>query len=241
MTTLRQIVIDAFREGGLVQIGLTPDPDEFDEGLRKLFNLIDSVYGSEIGENLKPVSFGSGVSGTLSAQNEDQSVLINRLGYLPNNVRLLCNITTPSTIYLNPNPSDGARFGVVDVSGNFNTNGLTINANGRKIENLASLVLNTSSVNRQWFYRADLGNWQLISKLTANSEMPFPSEFDEFFITMLAMRLNPRFQAETNEETLQFLKRTKIRLKARYKQVEPISSERGLLVLPSTWRYQFTL
>lgn len=59
MTTLRQIIIDAFREGNLIASGETPDADQFDEGLRKLQRIITGTYGYVIGERLQPLNFGS--------------------------------------------------------------------------------------------------------------------------------------------------------------------------------------
>ena len=233
MTTIRQIITDAFREGGLVQVGLTPDADEFDEGLRKLQNFITSVFGAELGENLASVTYGiNGVSNRYGKYVDATSVIDGH--YVPANTRLVSNLSQTKTVYLAPDPQDGARFAVVDNAGNFATYNMIVNGNGRKIESATTVTLNTNSVSKQWFYRADLGEWVLIDTLTANSQSPFPTEFDEFLVLTLAMRLNPRFQSQTAPETIEAYRRIKKLFRARYSQSKEMRSEEGLLRVGAT-------
>lgn len=232
MATIRQIINDSYREGGLVQIGLTPDSDEFDEGLRKLQTLITSLYGNEMGSPLTSVSYGDAGLSNSFAIEQDVSDEIDSY-YVPSNTRLLVNIGSASTVYLDPNPDDGARVAVIDSAENFATNNFTVNANGRRIDGATSVTLSTNGDSKQWFYRADLGEWTQVSSLTANSQSPFPSEFDDFLITLLAMRLNPRFQAQTAPETLEELRRMRRQFRARYTQDSEERVEDGLLRMPS--------
>lgn len=230
MTTIRQIIIDAYREGGLVQAGLTPEADEFDEGLRKLQTIILSLYGNELGVPLTSVSYGNFGVTNAYGKEEDYSSTINST-YIPNNVRLMVNTDGVQTLFLPPNPQDGARVAIVDNTGNFATYNMTINGNGRKVEGAGTVVLNTDSVKRQWFYRGDLGEWVLVDELTANSQSPFPQEFDDYLITRLAMRMNPRYQAQSAPETLAAMRQAKNQFTSRYSQRTEIGVEDALLRL----------
>lgn len=230
MTTIRQIIIDAYREGGLVQTGLTPEADEFDEGLRKLQTIILSLYGNELGSPLTPVSYGAfGVTNAYGKDDNYSSVIDST--YIPTNTRLIVNNDGAKTLYLQPNPQDGARVAVVDNTGNFATHNLTINGNGRRIEGASSVDLDTDSVKRQWFYRSDIAEWVLVDELTANSQSPFPEEFDDYLITRLAMRMNPRYQAQTAPETLAAMRQAKNQFTSRYSQRTEVGVEDALLRL----------
>lgn len=232
MTTTRQIVTDAMREAGILPIGSPLAADELEEGIRRLNVLIKGFFGSELGEPLETVNFGSYGLVSPYAVAEDMSSDINSV-YVPMNTRLLVNSSAIATAYLHPNPRDGARLAVVDNAGNLSTNTLTLNANGRKIELAPTAVLNTNSLVREWFYRADLGNWVRITDLDADAASPFPSEFDDLLSTALAYRLNPRFGAETSVNLVQILNRMKQMFRARYRQGVEQPVELGLYRLPS--------
>lgn len=217
MTTLRQIIVDAFREGNLIPSGEVPEDSEFDEALRKLTGIIKGTYGYVIGERLQPLNFGSLGLTNAYAKRDDVDDFITTT-YVPSNIRLMLNNEGPVSVFLPPKPMDGAMFGVVDVAGNLATNTLTVNGNGRNIEDASSVTLNTNSLQKEWFYREDLGNWVAISGLTADSLVPFPEDFDDYFVTMLAMRIAPQFGIETRQETMSYLTNLKSRLRARYAQ-----------------------
>lgn len=234
MTTVRQLITDAMRESNIIAVGSVPEADEFEEALRRFQVLVDSLYGEVIGEPLRTVSFGDSGLVNSYAKREDMSSYIGST-YVPHNVRLVFNIDVAKIVYLQPNPQDGARFALVDNAGTFNTANVTVNSNGRQIEDADSVVLSTAGVNRQWFYRADLANWVRISDLTADSQSPFPSEFDDFLSTLLAFRLNPRYGIETKGETSGILTRMRTLFRARYRQKLDIGVEEGLIRL-TTYR-----
>lgn len=217
MTTLRQIIIDAFRQSNLVAAGETPEASEFDEALRKLTSFISGVYGYEIGEPLKPLNFGSKNLTNPFGRREDLESFIKN-SYVPSNVRLMVHNENAAILYLDPSPEDGALFGLIDVANNLQVSPITLNGNGRNIEGFSSTTLATNGVNKEWFYRADLGNWLPITDLEANSLMPFPEEFDEYFTMSLAMRLNPAYGIQTNPETMSILNRALSRLRTKYRQ-----------------------
>jgi hypothetical protein len=71
MTTIRQLITDALRESGILEVGVAPDAEETEEALRHMHRLLRSLFGNELGERLKSVNFGtasiSNSYGTLKA------------------------------------------------------------------------------------------------------------------------------------------------------------------------------
>lgn len=235
MTTIRQIVTDAFREANLVEVGGSVDADVFDEGVRRLQNLYRSLFGFELGEELSTINYGeNGLTNTYAKELDASSEIDST--FVPSNVRMIFNIAAAETLYLDPSPRDGARFAVIDNGNNLATYNITLNGNGRQIELANSVTLATNSLNREWFYRADLGNWARVTDLDADAQSPLPSEFDDFLSTLLAFRLNPRYGAENSAEMIEVLKRMRKQFRARYRQTNEQPSEAGLLYLSSNRR-----
>lgn len=236
MGTIRQIVTDAYREAGIIGIEETLDADKFTEGLRRFNVLFDSLFENELGEPLINVNYGQeGLTNTY-AKSEDYKDVIDET-YIPSNSRLVLNIGAAATLYLDPNPRDGARFAVVDNADNLATYNVTVSGNGRKIEAAASVTLSTNGLTREWFYRGDTGNWVKVTDFIDGDSSPFPSEFDDFLTMMLAVRLNPRHGATTSTEMVEALKRSRKAFRNRYRQVTEVDSELGLQRLPSTRNY----
>ncbi len=238
MTTVRQIVTDALRESGIIPVGETPEADEHEEAVRRLNTLIQSFLGNELGDPYLNYSYGKSGLTNQYATALDAASLFDTT-FLPANSRVVFNIDESVTVYLDPNPQDGARLQIIDNLDNFATYPVTVNANGRQIESAASVTLSVDGTNSEWFYRADLGDWVLVSELTDDSDSPFPGAFDDMLVTMLAIRLNPRYGVETREETNAMMSRVRAQFKARYKQVVIVGSEEGLLRLPSGKRHYY--
>lgn len=239
MSTIRKLITKGLREAGIIEVGTDPDAAEFEEGLDMLQGLYLSFFGNELGEPLANVNYGSEGLTNSYAKDEDRSNVIDS-AYIPNNVRLILNIGEAETLYLHPNPRDGARVAIIDNGGNVGTYNVTINGNGRQIENAASVTLDTDSVSQQWFYRADLGNWAKIIDLDAADESPLPREFDDLLTTGLALRLNPRYGAQTSQEMSDILNRMRKQFRARYRQTAEQDSELGLYRLTTnrSWTYR---
>lgn len=221
MTTASSIITDAYRESNLIPMGNSPNANQITEALGRLNTLLSSTIGNEAGDAFSDLNIG----GTFD-QSWDTTY------YVPSNVRLVLNISSPLTLKLHPQPFEGQRLSVVDAGGTLGSDNLTLDGNGRKIEGGASVVLSTNGDTRQWFYRADLGEWVKCATLIIDDDIPFPPEFDDYFITMLALRLNPRYGQALAAETLETLKRSRNQLRARYhawKQISPDYSGRGLL------------
>lgn len=227
MTTVRSIIADAYQESRLIPLSATPEADEHEKGMKRLKTIIRSLFGHEMGENLQDVEFGSNGVTLAHTNHEDRTDEIVQT-FLPINVRLIANLAADYTVYLPPSPADGCRIAVIDASGNFATNSLTLVGNGRKIESATSLTLATNSINREWFYRADLADWVRVEDIDDNSDSPFPEEFDDLLITMLAMRLNPSFGSEMTQESIAALNRSKSQFRSRYKQSRQMVAELGL-------------
>lgn len=239
MTTTSQIIIDAYRQSNLLALSATLANAQFDEALRYLNRIVKSVSGNEVGELLENMAIGrNDISRPQGFPFYDRTPGNN--WFVPKNTRLMCNITSPLTVYLNPMPDDGSRFGVIDMSNDFATSPLTVVANGRLIDGAISEVLNVSGFVGEWLYRDDIGSWMQYAPLVytpdtvpvVDTTFPFPEEFDDFFITMLAMRINPAYGAQVDQQSNAILMRTQKQLKSRYTQHRFVPTESGIWRTP---------
>jgi hypothetical protein len=78
-------------------------------------------------------------------------------------------------------------------------------------------------------YRADLGDWKKVVPLVSTDEWPWPEDFDDMFVCMLAMRLAPRNSQALPQESVAAMKRSREQFRARYKQIINTPSEPALL------------
>lgn len=221
MTLVSSIITDAYRENNLIPLISTPSAAQVTEALRRLNAILLSTVGNEAGDGLNEFN--------IEGSNSDES-LVN--DWIPDNARLMFNNTSAKAYDLDPYPKEGQRFAIVDVLGNLATYNVVISGNGRRIEDAATLTLSTNSLYRQWMYRSDIGNWVRIAAVEEDDEMPFPQEFDDYFITMLAIRLAPKYGQILPNETSQALARARRQLTARYsfsQQRESDLSGRGLI------------
>lgn len=242
MTAVTQLVSEAFRTSGITAIGASPTAAEQAEGVRRLAALVSSIIGNELGENIPTLNYGSFNLVTDEAVDEDVSSLINST-YIPQNSRVIFNNSGAKTLYLDPAPADGARLQVIDNAGNFATSNVTLNGNGRKIESAASVTLNTNSLNREWFYRQDLGEWIRYTELTSSDNSPFPDKYDDYLVLLLALRINPSFGASITPEHAAFIQRAERQFRAQYSQGRQMSVDNSLAkigpygVLQRTFRF----
>jgi hypothetical protein len=245
MTTAADIVRRGFREDNLIPIGRAPTLAEQTEGLELLNSFIKSVYGYELGEFMEdwvapqpqrtapvaanfpqlPYPLGSDAMVNPSPFADDYS--LNIYPYPPSNSRIVWD-GNAVTLYVPEQPRPGARIAVVQGSG-ARTNPapgqlLTLNGNGRLIETAVgvvapSVVLTQPISPMSWFYRADIGVWKLIAPLTFTDEVPFPEDYDDFWICALSMRLAPRYTKQVSANTTAALTRLLGRMKAEFRQV----------------------
>lgn len=188
MTTLQPIITQGYRELNLIAVGKSPLPAQNDEGLLLLLNVIDVTICGDAGENLRDWPLGDFGRQTLDRRNLPIQCYQNpRI-----NCRLLVLNEQAMTVYMPPTPSDGTVMAVVDPYGRLASVPITLDGNGRTIEDQVSLLLDTDGMDRKWLYRADLGKWIRLTDLEIVDEMPFPKKYDFFFSIELAMRLSGR-------------------------------------------------
>jgi len=219
-----QIITDAFRESNLIPVGTPPTSLENDEGLRRLNAIINSLISTACGElifdwQIPPVATAP-LYGQVSNPRDPygQTSVVTTYPFPAINTRLLTQLTQSVTVYLPQYPNDGSRVAIADTGSGAGLT-LTIDANGRKVEDAASVTLDPLTVGqREWFYRSDLANWVRRADLTVSDPQPFPSKYDDFLVTALAIRLSPRYAAEIADATAMTYRSTLAAFKAQYKQ-----------------------
>lgn len=214
MTQVLDIITQALRETNIIAINANPTPSEAQEGLDRLQAVILSVLGNEVGYIME--DWGVTDADITRPSGYELASMAN-FTIAPQS-RLICNLANDTTLDLDPMPQDGQRFSVVDAALNMTTNTLTINGNGRLIEGATSKLLNTNGLSQQWLYRSDKANWVSIDPLDIESEMPFPADFDDYFIIMLAARLNPRYGKELDPQSAARLEQQRVQFVMRYAQ-----------------------
>lgn len=219
MTLVGSIIEDAFRESNIVGETNDPTPVQAREALRLLNQLFATIYGDEAGEMLQDWPLG----------NFGRESPLYNLGWTDEqinrpiiNSRMLVLNEQAKTIYLTLQPQDGSRMGIADPFARLASVPVTIDANGRTIEGSATLLLDTNGLYQEWFYRADLGNWMRLTNVTSGDEMPFPADFDLFFILLLAMRINPRYGRTMDPQSERIFKSERRKFVARYLQSLPL-------------------
>lgn len=223
MTLVSDIVTRAYREQNTRPLAdSTPNTNQMAEGVVLLNDILLSTIGNEVGDGFTEYTVGT-------SYNDEQFLTT----WIPDNVRVMFNLTEAKTYNLDPRPKEGQRLAVVDVLGNFATYNVTLNPNGRRIEDASTLVLSTDDLTAQWMYRSDTGNWVRITELEDSDTMPFPREFDQYFVTMLAAYLSPRYGQELSGETMRKLVRSRSQLRSRYnhgREMESDVNPRGMLM-----------
>lgn len=227
MVLVSQIINEAYRETNLIPIGQSPSSVEQAEAVLIFNRLVKSVFGNEAGDPYINLSIGNNNVVPNTFQNYDTIPTNN--WFPPTNSRIIFNNTSSQTLNLNPAPIDGERLSIQDASGNFSTRPVTLIGNGRTIDGAISVSLNTNGLVREWFYRADVHDWQTISDLNANSALPFPVEFEDLFIIGLALRLNPRNGTQIDPASVSTYNKLLSKFRARYTLVIQQSPELALL------------
>lgn len=232
MTLVSEIITDAYRQSNLVAVGGSPTTAETTEALRYLNRIVLSVFGNEVGDPLTAFPLGD----TNIVRPSGFPYYDANPGpewFVPKNARVVLNLNNTLSMYLHPMPNDGTRFAVNDIAGSLATSNVTVYGNGRTIENATSVILSTAGLDQEWFFRADTGNWVKSSPLLSSDTFPFPSEFDDFFITLLAGRINPSNGTAMDPQSQLALDRARTQLRARYKQEVPVSPNLAVIRLPN--------
>ena len=220
MTLISSLIADAFREGNILPLGRAPSANQQTEALRLFNGLLNAIYGDDAGESL--LDWPLGTYG-YESPNFGPPYTPYCIEHPNINRRLIATNTEAKTIFLTPFPQDGSRMGIADPFGRLAAFPVTLNANGRTIEGAnLTVLLNVNGTFREWLYRADLGQWVKITALLATDQNAFPADFDNFFITLLALRLNPRYGRKMDDQSLAIFKSERKKFVARYLQSQPL-------------------
>lgn len=220
MTLVSTILVDGYREANMVALGRPLNTNQVTEALRLLNQIFSAIYGFDAGEALGDWPLGD--FGRENPQYSAEYYTEQQIDRPTINKRLVAVNEDPKTVYLTPYPQDGSRMAIIDPYGRLSTVPVTLNANGRSIEGVEEILLNTNGLSRQWFYRADTGNWTAISDVTETDQMPFPAEYDMMFGIMLALRLSPRYGRQMPAESATVLQQKRREFVARYLQSQPL-------------------
>lgn len=232
MTYVGEIIERAYRETNLMGELNNPTPRQGNEGLSRLQTIVSSSIGNEIGEPLE--SFPIGRNNISRPQGFPwYNDIPDNAWFVPINLRAMLNLENSVDLYLTPQPQDGSRFGVVDVSNNLATFPVTVYGNGRTIEGATSVTLDVNGTDSEWFYRSDLGDWLKSSPLVPEDVFPFPEEFDDYFVTMLALRLSSTYSSQFGATSQAALTRWRSQIMARYSQSKQMPSEAALYRMPN--------
>lgn len=230
MTTASEIITLAYREANFNAVGSTPTADELSEGLTLLKSLSDSLFPLVVGTKLQgwyvpwPQKNAARAANYPAAPGDAGILPPNGLETPPANVRLMMKNTTAKTIFFQYQPEDGALMEYVDVGHTANVvldaNGALFGLTGGDTQvTITSDFPTNRNARRRWIYRADVGAWVEVTTLELTTEMPYPTWFDDWFITALAMRLSPRFGNEPRSMTLMRYKDMTVLIRGLYQQM----------------------
>lgn len=205
VTLTSDIIRDAYRESNLIAIGREPTGAQNEEALRFINRVVPSVFGNELGENLETL-YGYDLRGECRLEN----------------VRLVLTQPEDVTVTLPDTFRDGVQFAVIDPRNLLDDNTLTIKGQSSTVGIENEIELTPDDLPAHFFYRADLGRWIKTSSLQETDEWPFPTEFDDMFVITLALRLNPRYNIQSQAESFSMLKRTMTQFRARYRQSKEV-------------------
>lgn len=238
MTTAATIIQAAFREGNMIPVGQQPTAAQQSEAFDKLNRLVLGILGYKMGENLTDWLVPQPQRTAPVAANYPQFPFSDDLlgvgltsssavyPYPPNNRRIVYGGTT-QTVYFPQKPNPGSQMAVVQGSGAGDGgsvgNVLTLDGNGRTIEGATTKTFTFASpafAGRRWFYRDDLADWTAVLTLdpVTNTNMPYPAEFDDFFVCALAKRLAPNYGKIIAKETVEAALTAESAFYARYRQ-----------------------
>lgn len=249
MTIAQDIIQRGFREDNLIPVGKQPTANEQAESLVLLNGFMLSVYGYELGENMEdwvapqpqrtapvaanfpqlPYPLANDFMVNPSPLASDYT--LNIYPYPPPNSRIVWS-GAPLQVWMPEAPRPGSRIALVQGSGASNSEAqpgaqLVLNGNGRLIELPdgsgvgATVTLTNPADPVKWFYRDDTGVWRVIRKLALTDELPYPEEFDDFWIGALSIRLAPRYNKTVSEDTKNNTARMLAKMKTEFRQVSP--------------------
>lgn len=214
MTTLQTIINGAYRERQVLDIGETPSAAQSAEALTLLQGIIARCI---VQKPQSIITLGTPPTTGLKASARDFTPYLSSLA-MPHNTYIHANLTAATTIKLPFNAGDGSRLVFVDVGGNFATVPLTLDGNGSLVDAAHSKVLSTNGQRADFMYRRDLAEWRSVSPLTASSTVPFPEEYDDMLVLLLAARILSRYGRALDDVSATLLQDMRARFDAQYRR-----------------------
>lgn len=223
MTLISSIIQDAFRESNIIPLAVAPSTNQATEALRLYNAILGSLFGSDVGENLQDYPLGNFGRDTSA---EYCPIVTTDRGFKqpPINVRFIAVNDQPITMDLSVRPQDGSRYGILDPYGRLASVPVTLNGNGRTIDGNPTFVAGTNGLSREWVYRADLGMWMQLTDKLATDENPFPKDFDDMFVILLAIRLDPRYGRSLSDLSQSIFRAARAKFLARYINSQPLEA-----------------
>jgi hypothetical protein len=232
MTLNSTLIQAAFREVNFIEQGATPTTDEQTEALRLLQSLVDSLMGSTVGIKYRPWHIPDPFNTApdnrrYPAISDSPNVkAVRDLAYPPMQSRVILRNDTVQTLYFQSQPLDGAIMSIVDAGFTANVtldaNGMFFGTSGLTRTEVIEPRAEGRNLTREYVFREDTASWNQTSALTYGGEMPYPSQFDDYWITALALRLTPSFGAKQAEVTMGRFKEMTSFIRGWYRQHQEV-------------------
>lgn len=235
MTAVSELIKDGFREGNIIAVGSSPTTDQQAEGLAKVNSFYQGLFGFGVGEELtdwlapqpqRTASVAANYPLKPDTLNDKPSGVYL---YPPVNSRIVWG-GTAMTLWFPEAPKDGSRMAIVQGSGAGDSGvtgaQLVLDGNGRTIEGSNTLTYTNPVTPREWFFRADTGDWKAIAAVALTDENLLPAEFDELVSLYIFLRLAPRYGKQLTQEQALAYKALMDTAKTRYQQIVPTQTRR---------------
>lgn len=238
--TSADIITRAYRALNITPIGKTPTDAELAEGLGEYQSFVASLFGNDIGRLLQPWETPPSPTSRyperwpLYPENPATSWINEQQIWRnpPSNSNIITNAGIDGAIFFPPTPSNGAQMALINVGADFVTYPQVLDGNGRLIEGADALVLDAQPTGPiVWFYRDDLANWVRVTDLALTSPSPFPSKFDDFLVSSMAVWFSGPNGVEAPKDVVLRARRGHTLLKTTYYQTAPGAT------FPGAWRF----
>lgn len=207
MGTANDVITDALRRPGTIAPGETPSASEAAQALARLNAMCVDMF-----DGWTPLT-DKRLTASVRLRDEDYNFVATGVA---------------ATITLPADPREGQRVGVYDGAGTLATYPVTLNANGKRIENAASVTVSTNGLSRQWFYRADKG-WTRIADVAVGDEPIFP--FHDGLGAMLAIELAESYGTPVGPVLARAAEKARARLNLRFNRRKPVACDEAVLLL----------
>nr|GAT42387.1 predicted protein [Mycena chlorophos] len=223
VTLVSSIIFDAYRESNIIPLAATLTDGQSAEALGLYNAILSSLFGTDVGEFYRDFPLGN--FNRDIPPGERISTNEHWVNHPPINSRLIALNEEPITIDLTGRPQDGARYQIMDPFSRLPDFPVTLNGNGRLISGFGSITLDTAGLDTEWMYRADKAAWVPLTNVELTDDNPFPKKYDQMFIVLLAIRLNPRYGRALSDLSQSILKVGRTAFIAQYLNSQPLEAK----------------